>query len=109
MKKKIELKEQQYHGLCFRCDHRAKFLEIGSQPRYECGQTGQSVCGCYMYKPVKPVILKRNKGDRRPQFAGYMLSARSRGVRIPTEREFILNFKKYKDGNVIYWAPKTRK
>ena len=112
MKGKLNMKtvkKEQYQEECFRCEHRAKFLETKLQPRFECGQTGQSVCGCYMYKPVIPVILKRNEGDKRPQFAGYMFSARSRGVRIPVEgKEIVLNLKKYKDGNMIYWTPKTR-
>jgi hypothetical protein len=48
-------------GLCFRCEHRARFLEDRSgeppRPRYQCGETTRAVCSCYMYEPVAPLIL----------------------------------------------------
>lgn len=62
--------------LCFRCEHRAKFLETGHGPRYECGVIENSNIGCYMFMPCKPVIMTKNKGDKRPAHGGPMLGAR---------------------------------
>lgn len=64
-------------SLCRRCEHRAQAYDTGSGPRYECTQYTGSVSTCYMYEPVKPAILKKVQGDKRGQFAGWMLSARS--------------------------------
>jgi len=58
-------------SLCYRCEHRVNFLENKIASRCECGTIESSVCGCYMYEPVKPVVLKKNEDDTRPQFAGY--------------------------------------
>jgi len=87
-------------GLCFRCEHRARYLETGSGPRCECKSEKTAVCGCYMYTPVKPVVLAVNEGDTRPQFAGSMISARSHYVGIADGK---LALKKYKDGSAMYW------
>lgn len=94
-------------SLCYRCEHRARFLETGRGPRWECQQPERSVSGCYMYQPVRPVVLKRNKGDKRPQFGPWMVSARSSFVRLWDEA--VLHVSKRKDGNAIYWAPKRRR
>jgi hypothetical protein len=100
----------EYHELCFRCESRAKFLETKMAPRSECSQINKAVTGCYMYSPVIPVILKKNKNDDRPQFAGYMISARSHGVKLPiTETEIVLDIKEFKDGNMLFWVPKNKK
>lgn len=93
-------------GLCYRCEHRARFFETGRGPRYECQQPEMAVHGCYMYKPVKPLILKKQKGDKRPEFAGAMLSARQEYVGLP---DFELNLAKVKDGKVLYWEPPPKK
>jgi len=53
-----KMKKKQAPGLCYRCEHRASYLESGSAPRYECKQDSQSICVCYCYTPVKPCILK---------------------------------------------------
>ena len=63
-------------SLCHRCEYRALAHECKTGPRFECTDFGMSLYVCYMYRPVKPVILKRQKGDKRPQFAGWMVSAR---------------------------------
>jgi len=68
--------EQVSIPLCHRCEHRAVFMETGGGPRCECQQRDSAVWSCYMYKPVMPLTLVRNSGDRRPQVAGYMLSSR---------------------------------
>jgi hypothetical protein len=51
--------------LCYRCEHRARYHETGHGPRCECGDTNSATCGCYMYAPVAPLVLRRSKGDRR--------------------------------------------
>jgi hypothetical protein len=99
-----KLPENKKEGLCFRCEERAKFLETGHGSRCECGDIQVAVCSCYCYSPVKPVVMAVNKGDKRPQFAGWMFSSRSHFVRIP---ELDLELKKFKDGSMIYWKPKT--
>ena len=92
-------------GLCFRCEHRAAFWETGHGPRCECGDVDSCVVGCYMYCPVLPVLLARDKGDRRPQFAGSMLSARSHFAGLPND--MMRHLKTYRGrGNCLYWAPK---
>ena len=55
-------------GLCFRCEHRARHLQDKTyQPRCECGMTMCAVWSCYMYQPVKPLVLeKSDKRDPRP-------------------------------------------
>ena len=58
--------------LCFRCEVRASFLEGGMQPRMECGDIKNSKVGCYMFKPCKPVIMKKASGDPRPAHGGYI-------------------------------------
>ena len=79
--------KREFAGLCFRCEHRVRNLEhkllhpdsdYHPQPRCECGSSG-STSGCYMYRPVEPVITKPLRGDRRPRHAGMMLSARETG------------------------------
>jgi len=68
--------------LCYRCEYRAQFLEKDHAPRLECKGTS-AVIGCYMYKPVAPLVLKPREGDNRPKFGeiGSMLSGRAEGVR----------------------------
>jgi hypothetical protein len=69
-------------GLCYRCEHRALFLEaehLGGQhyrPRSECGDVPLTVHSCYMYRPTRAVKLRRNYGDRRPINAPACLAAR---------------------------------
>ena len=76
-------KELTYQGLCFRCEHRALSLEKKGQPRCECGMHNTQVGGCYMYQPCKPVVtIVPNDTGKRPRFAGWMLSARERGVKL---------------------------
>jgi len=61
-------------GLCHRCEHRAQYLETGGryQPRCECGMTGRAVWTCYLFQPVKPLLLERNEEeDPRPLSPGY--------------------------------------
>lgn len=54
-------------GLCFRCEHRAIFLEEDKKPRAECGNSTRSVVSCYMFTPTKPITVKRSvPNDDRP-------------------------------------------
>ena len=96
----------EYQTLCFRCEHRAKYLESKNGPRCECKSVETSVYSCYMYTPVKPVIIAKNENDKRPQFVGSAFSARSHGVKIA---DLQLSLKEYSDGNMIYWVPKESK
>ena len=72
-------------SLCHRCEHRAHALETGHGPRCECTTFGMSVCGCYMYRPVNPVVLKRRKGDRRAVGLQPMLGPRLEAVGVYDE------------------------
>lgn len=87
-------------GLCYRCEYRALFHETGNGPRCECQDPKSSVRSCYMYKPVKPVVLAPNEGDSRPMFAGAMISCRSHFVRVAEGR---IRGKGFDDGVVLYW------
>ena len=87
-------------GLCFRCDHRAIFLETGRRPRHECGEIEQCKYACYMHKPVKPVILRARGGDPRPQFGPAAISARSEYAGEP---DMELNVMTVEGGAVLYW------
>ena len=81
--------------LCYRCEHRAKYLEMVQErgkekshaPRCECQDTNASVYSCYMFKPCMPVVLAPNEGDTRPRFAGAMISSREHFVRTLTREE----------------------
>ena len=104
-------------GLCFRCEERARYLETGHGPRFECAQVGEAKHGCYCYRPVRSVVLavddyekeitKKQHGVERPQFGPWMISARSHFVRISDDLE--LKIEGYEDGNMIYWVPKKGK
>ena len=97
----MEYNKCHIRGLCHRCENRANFLETGHAPRYECG-SDIIIASCYCYKPTKPVILKRNEGDKRPQFGPWMISARSHRVGLA---DFKLALLKTKKGNIIYCVP----
>ena len=88
-------------GLCHRCEYRAQFFESGNRPRYECGDPACNKHGCYMYRPVRPVLLKRDMDDERPQFGPWMFSSRSYFVRLAEEME--LHVKQSEEGNILYW------
>ena len=89
--------------LCWRCEHRAVGHETGRGTRFECTDFTTSKVACYCYQPVKPVILKRIKGDNRPQFTGWMLSARSEYVGVCDDLE--LTVKDYKrKGKALIWT-----
>ena len=63
--------------LCFRCEYRARFLETGEGPRYECKSKADGVWSCYAYLPVSPYTTKPlDKKDKRPRHGPVMLSSR---------------------------------
>ena len=85
MKKEIPevLEVEKLVKLCHRCEYRARSLEGKGEPRYECGERGAARFSCYMYRPVSPVILRCQKGDKRPPGGPFFISARMEGVRVP--------------------------
>lgn len=101
------------YGLCFRCEHRAKFLETskygeGDRPRFQCGTIEQSAHSCYMFHPVKPVVtVPLDRTDPRPRLASALVSAREMASVIPECR---LRVRRHgRDGAVLYWEPKKEK
>ena len=68
--------------LCYRCEHRARAYEKGMAPRFECGNLDHAVVGCYMYEPVRPVVLRRDAGEKRGMSWPAVVRARSHGVRV---------------------------
>lgn len=95
MKNKIEKIKVQ--GLCFRCEWRALSLEKKGQPRCECGMHSIQVCGCYMFKPAKPVVTQVVKGyEKRPRYGPSLISARERGVELLDGMLAVINVDKKK-------------
>lgn len=94
--------------LCFRCEHRAVYLtelkldeKFPHQPRSECGDISKGVYSCYMFQPVKPVILEANKGDKRPRTAGWLFSAREHAAGLA---DFKLKVKIIGNKLIKYWS-----
>jgi len=89
-------------GLCYRCEHRAEFLESGIKARYECGSIKNAVVSCYMFLPVIPVVLEKNKNDKRPMTLN-IFSARVHGAYVAKNMKLISqNITKTK--KVVFWA-----
>jgi hypothetical protein len=99
------MSRKKIYGLCHRCEYRARHLEDGSGPRYECKQAGQAVYSCYMYSPVAPLVTVRDKGDRRghPATTGHAFSARIHALGIAECSPRVTPLKK---GVVAWWEPK---
>ena len=91
--------------LCYRCESRAAARETGSGPRYECGQTG-AVAGCYMYRPVVPLVIARNPGDARELVAPWFIAARSHAI---AHAKTILRVHKVRGGVVIWHDPSSKR
>jgi len=103
---KNEIKIQ---GLCFRCEHRAKHLDSKKQyqPRCECGMIESSVCCCYMYQPVKPVVTKIHSNYKKhPRFGPWMMSAREVGIELLDGKIAVIDLKKGKA--CLYWVPNKK-
>lgn len=71
-------------GLCWRCEHRARFHEEGHRPRYECGEVKTAKVACYAYLPTRPYTVKVVEGDKRIPFGPGMVSARVEVVEVCT-------------------------
>jgi len=76
-------------SLCYRCEYRARFLEEGLRPRLECGMIDQSNHSCYMFQPVRPVLVEANKGEERPISFSYW-SGRFHIVEQEPELELVI-------------------
>lgn len=89
-------------GLCFRCEHRARHLQDKTyQPRCECGMTMCAVWSCYMYQPVKPLVLeKSDKRDPRPMLAAPFIASRVCAVRVASCSALA---RKVGDGIIVSW------
>lgn len=100
-------RQKEMFGLCFRCEYRAEYLndklnagknEHFGSPRYECSQTS-SVHSCYMYRPVRPYILKANEGEKRGLTLPWMISGRAYAVGVANTQ---YTAKKAKEGLVFF-------
>jgi len=92
--------------LCYRCEHRAHFLETGERPRYECGEINKSKYACYMYKPCKPIAMKRHlpeKQDPGPEHAGFF-GCRMEFSKFPDVELYIKRLNKKE--SVLLWKIK---
>jgi hypothetical protein len=78
-------------GLCFRCEHRARFFEEGSCPRDQCSNIHKAITSCYSYQPVVPCVtvpLEESEDDKKkPRFAPDFISAKEQFSRIPGRHE----------------------
>jgi len=89
-------------GLCFRCEHRAQYFETGIAPRMECGEPDYVKYACYMYKPVKPVVVKAlDNDDSYLIFGPAMVADRVRFERIATNKDCVARLTELNDGEFI--------
>ncbi len=97
--------KSEQRGLCFRCEHRANYLETGQAPRMECGSPEMCVGGCYMYKPVRPVVVEQqNPDDPRPIFGPPMLAGRVRFKRVSNDDDNHLKLVQPNDNEyLVFW------
>lgn len=85
--------------MCFRCEFRAKFLEVGGGPRSECGDIRRSKIACYMFIPCFPIKLeKASKRDPRPEHSAPIISARSKCVKLLDPKKDDIRLVKTKSG-----------
>jgi hypothetical protein len=109
--------------LCYRCEHRAKFLEeyskqklsgktnekiedfFISRPRYECGMIESSVNSCYLFKPVKPIFIKPQDNDNRPLSLNIFSCRVEKVDDIKVELE--LKGEVINNSVIYYWVPKN--
>lgn len=106
------MSEHNYVGLCYRCQHRLDFLEKGRQPRCQCGDIDKAVGSCYMFKPIKPLIIvpfeseKRIEGLKRPLFGPAAFAGRKSGYEPNNVK---LDVIEQEDGFLLHWVPVTTK
>ncbi len=92
------------HGFCWRCEHRVRHWETGSQPRMECGTVLSAVSSCYMYKPVAPCIEGVARGyedDPRPTWGAAIFCRRRSRVGIA---EVAYHLYERPDGSGVVYA-----
>lgn len=114
MTKKEKLKNYNKRGLCFRCEYRARahekacFTGEASGPRVECSSLETTVNSCYMFKPIKPPVLKsKDESEWRPAIPGSILSGRVIIDEEKNEKELLLNVEKAgKEKFIMYWDSK---
>jgi hypothetical protein len=93
--------------LCFRCEHRAKYLEKkikdkdASAPRAECYMAESCVMGCYMFQPVKPITIRPRKGDKRPMTLNIISCRVERSEDVELNLRLVDCENKY----LLYWVP----
>ena len=95
-------------GLCYRCEHRAAFLETGSRPRCECGES-RAVHGCYMFMPTKPIAVGPIEGEKRPIFGPWMLAGRIQSHGLVDDERIRMQLIDLGDGKVsTVWTIKPK-
>lgn len=100
------MKQDSTCKMCYRCEYRAQYLELGHAPRYECSQTHTSYYSCYQYRPVKPVILVANNDETRSLDLPAMFAGRAHAVGL-AEGDYRVII--VKDGVVRYFKPKIER
>jgi len=96
-------------GLCYRCEHRARFLETGDHPRFECGMEKMASHSCYMFMPCKPIAVGPIKGEKRPIFAGWMFAGRIQSYGLVADERIRLKLIDLGDGKVsAVWTTKPK-
>jgi hypothetical protein len=97
--------------LCYRCEHRALNLETGWQPRMECGSAEGSRYACYMFKPVRPIVLaQHDPKDKRPFMGPPLISSRACALRAVRDGELRLRAEDKEDGGMlVYWEIKRKR
>ena len=59
-----------------------------------------------MFKPVRPIVLTRQKGDKRPFMGPAMISARMNGIMSPEDSTELAASEMGKEQILVYWRPK---
>lgn len=85
------------YGLCHRCEHRAAARETGHGPRIQCADEDTRVA-CYMYQPVRPLVLIAIDGEDRPITARVAGRAHAKGL---MSGAMVRRIKL--DGSVVQW------
>ena len=107
--------------LCYRCQHRLEYIEStkyewidgkrvikkeGRRPRMECGNINTSNYACYMFQPIKPIVIEmvdseKNLKIKRSPFDSPFFAARSKFIReVKTDK---LRAVTTKDGYFLEW------
>lgn len=108
--------------LCYRCQHRLEYIESteyewvddkreikkeGRRPRLECGGIGTSKYICYMFQPIKPIIMNLADSEKelkikRSPFDPPFMSARSKFIREADVDK--MKATNVKDGYILEWV-----